>query len=120
KTRLSQLGTKYAHLSQKITDLSGGNQQKVVIARALETDAPVLILDEPTRGIDVRAKSEIYDIIFQLAESGKGIFLVSSDLPELMALSDRIYMMRDGQVTGSMNRSEFTQAGLMKLAFGAN
>jgi ABC-type sugar transport system ATPase subunit len=117
--RLFELNTKYSNLTQHITELSGGNQQKVIIGRAMETDAKIIILDEPTRGIDVGAKREVYEIIFKLAQMGKGILLVSSDLPELMALSDRVIMMRDGKASGELERKEFSQVNLMRLAFGA-
>ncbi len=117
--RLKELKTRFAHINQEIVQLSGGNQQKVIIARAMETQASLIILDEPTRGIDVMAKKEIYEIIYQLAGQGKAILLISSDLPELMALSDRIAMMREGTIRGVVPRNEFTQVGLMRLAFGA-
>ncbi|MCB0351011.1 MAG: sugar ABC transporter ATP-binding protein, partial [Bdellovibrionales bacterium] len=117
--RLKELNTKCTGINQEIQQLSGGNQQKVIIARAMETDSKLIILDEPTRGIDVKAKSEIYEIIFKLALSGKAILLISSDLPELMALSDRVAMMREGQIKGILDRSQFTQFELMRLAFGA-
>lgn len=115
---LKELRTRYANLDQLITQLSGGNQQKVIIARALETGADVILLDEPTRGIDVSAKAEIYDIIFSLAKQGKGILLVSSDLPELMALSDRIIMVNNGKPSQIVERKDFSQVKLMKLVIG--
>ena len=120
KTRLGELSTKHSSLHQSISQLSGGNQQKVIIARAMDTDAKLIILDEPTRGIDVKAKSEIYEIIFQLATQGRSILIISSDLPELMAMSDRIAMMREGQLMGILSREQFSQVSLMQLAVGAS
>ena len=87
---------KVADRNQAVVNLSGGNQQKVVIAKALLTEPEILILDEPTRGIDVGAKAEIHAIITRLARSGKAILLVSSELPELLSLSDRLLVMREG------------------------
>ncbi|MCM4080268.1 multiple monosaccharide ABC transporter ATP-binding protein [Paractinoplanes hotanensis] len=95
--------------------LSGGNQQKVVLSKWIFTDPDVLILDEPTRGIDVGAKYEIYTIINQLAEAGKAILLISSELPELLGLCDRIYTLSSGRITGEVPRAEATQEGLMTL-----
>ncbi|WP_127506024.1 multiple monosaccharide ABC transporter ATP-binding protein [Actinoplanes solisilvae] len=95
--------------------LSGGNQQKVVLSKWIFTDPDVLILDEPTRGIDVGAKYEIYTIINQLAEAGKSILLISSELPELLGLCDRIYTLSAGRITGEVPRAEATQEGLMTL-----
>jgi ABC-type sugar transport system ATPase subunit len=116
--RLKELNTKCTGVTQEISQLSGGNQQKVILARAMETDASLIILDEPTRGIDVKAKSEIYEIIFKLAQSGKGVLLISSDLPELMALSDRIAMMREGKIQGTLERGSYSAVELMRMAFG--
>jgi putative multiple sugar transport system ATP-binding protein len=93
--------------------LSGGNQQKVVLAKWIFTDPDVLILDEPTRGIDVGAKYEIYSIINRLAEEGKAVLLISSELPELLGLCDRIYALSAGRVTGEVSRAEATQERLM-------
>jgi putative multiple sugar transport system ATP-binding protein len=95
--------------------LSGGNQQKVVLSKWIFTDPDVLILDEPTRGIDVGAKYEIYTIINKLAEDGKAILLISSELPELLGLCDRIYTLSAGRITGEVPRAEATQEGLMTL-----
>ncbi|MFG2041088.1 multiple monosaccharide ABC transporter ATP-binding protein [Dactylosporangium sp. NPDC048998] len=95
--------------------LSGGNQQKVVLAKWIFTDPDVLILDEPTRGIDVGAKYEIYSIINQLAEQGKAILVISSELPELLGICDRIYALSAGRITGSVERAEFSPERLMHL-----
>jgi len=93
--------------------LSGGNQQKVVLAKWIFTDPDVLILDEPTRGIDVGAKYEIYTIINQLADQGKAILVISSELPELLGICDRIYALSAGRITGSVERAEFSPERLM-------
>ena len=95
--------------------LSGGNQQKVVLAKWLFTEPELLILDEPTRGIDVGAKYEIYGIIQRLAAAGKGVIVVSSELPELLGLSDRIYTIFEGQITGCLTKEQADQESLMRL-----
>jgi len=95
--------------------LSGGNQQKVVLSKWIFTDPDVLILDEPTRGIDVGAKYEIYTIINRLADQGKAVLLISSELPELLGLCDRVYTLSAGRITGEVPRAEATQEGLMTL-----
>jgi putative multiple sugar transport system ATP-binding protein len=94
--------------------LSGGNQQKVVLSKWIFTDPDVLILDEPTRGIDVGAKYEIYSIINELADEGKAVLVVSSELPELLGLCDRIYTLAAGRITGELSRAEATQERLMQ------
>ena len=97
-------------------DLSGGNQQKVVLARCLATKPQVLILDEPTRGIDVGAKYEIYEIMNRLVEQGVSIIMISSELPELLSISDRIIVMREGYITGELDYTEATEESVMNLA----
>ncbi|MDR2258309.1 MAG: sugar ABC transporter ATP-binding protein [Treponema sp.] len=99
-----------------IRDLSGGNQQKVLFARWLLTDPEILILDEPTRGIDVGTKYEIYSIIIELAKQGKGIIMISSEMPELLGISDRIMVMCEGRVTGFLEGKTATQEEIMRLA----
>lgn len=99
-----------------IANLSGGNQQKVLLARWLLTEPEILILDEPTRGIDVGAKYEIYTLILELARRGKGIIMISSEMPELLGVSDRIMVMCMGRVTGILNREEADQEQIMRLA----
>jgi D-xylose transport system ATP-binding protein len=96
--------------------LSGGNQQKIVLGKILMTEPKVILLDEPTRGIDVGAKLEIYEIINQLTAEGRAVVLVSSELPELIGMSDRILMMREGRIAGEFTRSEATQEKLMEAA----
>ncbi|MBQ9168490.1 MAG: sugar ABC transporter ATP-binding protein [Oscillospiraceae bacterium] len=103
-----------------IRNLSGGNQQKVLVARCLLTDPDIIIVDEPTRGIDVGAKAEIHSLITNLAGQGKAIIMISSEMPEVMGMSDRMVVMHEGEVTGILNRSEFDQEMIMKMAAGAN
>lgn len=100
----------------RIASLSGGNQQKVLLARWLLTEPEILILDEPTRGIDVGAKYEIYMLILDLAKRGKGVIMISSELPELLGVSDRVMVMCEGRVTGFLGREEATQEKVMHLA----
>ena len=96
--------TKTPSQETKIRALSGGNQQKVIIGRWLLTDPEVLLLDEPTRGIDVGAKYEIYQLILKLASEGKGVVMVSSEMPELIGICDRILVMSNGQMAGIVER----------------
>mgnify|MGYP005837837509 CR=1 FL=1 len=103
-------------LEQKVMLLSGGNQQKVVLAKWLILAPKVLIMDEPTRGIDVGAKSEIYALMSQLARAGMGIIMISSELPEILAMSDRVLVMCEGRVTGVLDRAEATQETIMTYA----
>ncbi|MGY2575578.1 L-arabinose ABC transporter ATP-binding protein AraG [Vibrio sp. C8] len=110
------LNVKAASLEQPIGKLSGGNQQKVILGRWLSTAMSVILLDEPTRGIDVGAKSEIYELIFKLAENGVTVLVVSSDLPEVLGISDRILVMKDGAVTGELQRDEFNEQTALRLA----
>jgi putative multiple sugar transport system ATP-binding protein len=108
------LRTKVPTVEEGVSKLSGGNQQKVVLSKWMFTDPDVLILDEPTRGIDVGAKFEIYRIIQQLAEQGKGVILISSELPELLGLSDRIYTIFEGAISGEFPVAEATPETLMR------
>ena len=109
------LRTKTPSVEEGVNKLSGGNQQKVVLAKWMFTQPDLLILDEPTRGIDVGAKFEIYGIIQELANQGKGVIVISSELPELLGLSDRIYTIFEGAVTGVVDKSEATPEHLMRL-----
>ena len=99
-----------------IGTLSGGNQQKVILGRWLSTAMSVILLDEPTRGIDIGAKSEIYELIFKLAENGVTVLVVSSDLPEVLGISDRVIVMKEGAVTGELQRDEFNEQTALRLA----
>jgi putative multiple sugar transport system ATP-binding protein len=110
-----KLNIKCSSIQQLALNLSGGNQQKVVLSKWLFANPEILILDEPTRGIDVGAKYEIYTIINRLASEGKGIILISSELPEILGVSDRIYVMRDGKIVGEMPASEASQEKVMKF-----
>jgi putative multiple sugar transport system ATP-binding protein len=107
------LNIRCSSVFQQTVNLSGGNQQKVVLSKWLFTGPDVLILDEPTRGIDVGAKYEIYGIINALAESGKAVILISSEMPELLGMSDRIYVMNDGRIVGEMPVEEASQEKIM-------
>ncbi|MBC7877011.1 MAG: ATP-binding cassette domain-containing protein [Anaerolineales bacterium] len=109
-----KLNIKCSSILQKAVNLSGGNQQKVVLSKWLFANPEILILDEPTRGIDVGAKYEIYTIVNQLASEGKGIILISSELPELLGVCDRIYVMREGKIVGEVPASEASQEVIMK------
>jgi putative multiple sugar transport system ATP-binding protein len=114
-TYKNKMKIKCASLLQKTANLSGGNQQKVVLSKWISTEPDILILDEPTRGIDVGAKHEIYTIINKLVAEGKGIILISSELPEVLEMSDRIYVMSEGCFTGELSSKEATQEKIMKF-----
>jgi ABC-type sugar transport system ATPase subunit len=103
-------------VAQKAGELSGGNQQKVVLAKWLGTNPKVLILDEPTRGIDVGTKAAVHALMSNLAAQGMAILMISSELPEVLGMSDRILVMREGQLTGEFSRAEATQEKLMSAA----
>jgi ribose transport system ATP-binding protein len=98
--------------------LSGGNQQKVVLAKWLALDPKVIIFDEPTRGIDVGAKSEIYHLMRNLADKGVVVIVISSDMEEILGISDRIAVMHEGKITGRLKREEFNEETIMRLAVG--
>ena len=100
---------------QRVVNLSGGNQQKVVLSKWLFADPKVLILDEPTRGIDVGAKYEIYGIINKLVDDGKGVLMISSELPELLGMCDRIYVMNEGALVGELTAAEASQERIMSF-----
>ncbi len=111
-----KMSVKTPSMNQKIENLSGGNQQKVLLARWLLTNPDILILDEPTRGIDIGAKAEIHKLISQLAQMGKSIIMISSELPEILGMSDRILVMHSGKQKGILNRIDATQERIMELA----
>ena len=115
---VTDLRIKTPSIHQKVKFLSGGNQQKVVLAKWLNLDADVIILDEPTRGIDVGAKSEIYTIMGEIAKQGKGIIMISSEMEEVMAVSDRAVVLCEGRITGTLDRKDFTQEKIMSYAMG--
>ena len=113
---MDTLRIKTPSVTQTTKHLSGGNQQKVVIAKWLVKDCDILIFDEPTRGIDVGAKEEIYRLLNELAESGKSIIMISSELPEILRMSHRIVVMSEGRVTGTLDAGEATQEQVMHYA----
>ena len=116
---MKELRTKTPSLEQKVGNLSGGNHQKVVLAKWLLTDPRVLFLDEPTRGIDVGAKVEIYNIMNDLVDKGVCVVMVSSELPEVLGMSDRILVIHEGKLTGSFTRDEASEEKVMRAATGA-
>jgi ribose transport system ATP-binding protein len=113
---IQKLNTQVKSPKMEVQKLSGGNQQKVVIAKWLATSPKILLLDEPTRGIDIGAKTEIYKLINELAEQGIGIIVVSSELPEILAVSDTILVLSESKMTAYMNRQEATEEIIMKAA----
>ena len=115
---VEKLQIRATSLDQETVNLSGGNQQKVVLARWLAAGCRVLLFDEPTRGIDVGAKAEIYELIGELVESGVAVVLISSEMPELLGLADRVAVMHEGSLQGVLDRSEATQEKIMELALG--
>ncbi|MFN8677130.1 MAG: sugar ABC transporter ATP-binding protein [Thermomicrobiales bacterium] len=115
---IENLRIRTPHMEQRVSALSGGNQQKVVIARWLATRPKVLILDEPTRGIDVGAKAEVHALIARLAESGVAILLISSELPEILGMSHRVLVMHEGRLVADIPRSEATEESIMAAATG--
>jgi ribose transport system ATP-binding protein len=113
-----RLQVKTPSIEVKAATLSGGNQQKVVLAKWLELGPKVLIVDEPTRGIDVGAKAEIYDLMRHLADAGVAIVMISSDMEEILHVSDRVAVMHEGAVTGVLERPDCTEENIMNLAVG--
>ncbi|RUW28304.1 sugar ABC transporter ATP-binding protein [Mesorhizobium sp. M4B.F.Ca.ET.215.01.1.1] len=111
-----QLSLKCGHVGQPVSTLSGGNQQKVAIAKMLSVDPKVIFLDEPTRGVDVGAKAEIHRILRRLARDGVGIVVISSELPELIGICDRVLIVREGRITGEVAGAEMTEENIMVLA----
>ena len=116
KDIVDKLSIKTPSLTQKVKNLSGGNQQKLVVGKWLAKDTDILIFDEPTRGIDVGAKQEIYSLLNELARQGKSIIMISSELPEILRMSHRVVVMCEGRVTGELDNKEITQERVMQLA----
>lgn len=116
KQLLEEVDTKAVDIFQPASSLSGGNQQKVVVAKALGQEMKVVIMDEPTKGVDVGAKAEIYAIMGELAQQGYAIILISSEMPEILGMADRIVVMCNGRITGTLNRDEATQEKILDLA----
>ena len=117
---VDRLGIRMHSIEQNVGTLSGGNQQKVVLGKWLNTDPKVLILDEPTRGIDVGAKKGIYSLMGELTEQGVAIIMVSSELPEVLGMSDRVIVMHEGHICGEFNRGEATQEKIMETILTFN
>jgi ribose transport system ATP-binding protein len=116
--QIAQLRIKTPSANATVDNLSGGNQQKVALAKSLLTDPKVVLMDEPTRGIDVGAKAEIYALINQLTQDGAGVLMVSSEMPELLAMCDRILVLREGRLTAELDRKEATQERILEAATG--
>ena len=114
-----ELRIKTPSLEQQVGNLSGGNQQKVILAKGLAAEPELIILDEPTRGIDVGAKQEIYKLICALTESGKAVLMISSEMEELLGLSDRIVVLSEGRMTGVVDKADFSQEVIMSYASNA-
>ena len=115
---LGQLSTKYASMEDDVSSLSGGNQQKVALAKWLAADCKCMILDEPTRGVDVGAKVEIYKVINDLAGRGVAIVMISSEMTEIIGMCDRVIIMRQGRITGEVAREELYENVLIKYEMG--
>ena len=115
---IGRLRIKTSSRNQKVRTLSGGNQQKVVLAKWLLNEPEIIILDEPTRGIDIGAKSDIYRIIAELAAGGKTIIMISSELEEIMGLCDRAIVLAHGRITAEFERNAFSQEDILKAAMG--
>ncbi|OIQ11078.1 sugar ABC transporter ATP-binding protein [Neomoorella thermoacetica] len=113
-----KLAVKTTSIETKVANLSGGNQQKVALAKWLASQCKVIIFDEPTRGVDVGAKVEIYKLINELAEQGVGILMVSSDMPELIGMCDRVLVMKDGRIMGELKKSQLKEESILRLAIG--
>ena len=108
-----EMGTKAPSIEQRIGNLSGGNQQKALLGKWLFTEPDILIMDEPTRGIDVGAKYEIYCLINKMVSEGKSVVMISSELPELLGMCDRIYVMNEGRLLAEVNAADATQESIM-------
>ena len=113
---VKEVGIKTPTLEQEVNSLSGGNQQKVVLAKWLESSSQIIILNEPTRGIDVGAKIEIYKLMQDLCERGSSIIMISSELPEIMSIADRVIVMSKGRFTGECSRIDASEEGLLATA----
>ena len=119
RSYVERLQIKTASLDAEAATLSGGNQQKVALARSLATNPKVLILDEPTQGVDVGAKAEIHRLITELAARGLAVLMISSEVPEILGMSDRVVIMREGTIVGEMEAPNATPVGLLSMALGS-
>jgi len=117
---VSSLRIKVTSKNQSITNLSGGNQQKVILAKWIEREPKVLMLDEPTRGIDINAKNEIYELVAKLSSTGVSVIVVSSEIPEVLAISDRIIVMCEGRITAEFSSEEATENKIMNACIPEN
>jgi ribose transport system ATP-binding protein len=115
-----RIDIKTPNMEQRVINLSGGNQQKVVLAKSLAAESDILIFDEPTRGIDVGAKQEIYHLMCELADNGQAILMISSDMEELLGMSDRIIVLCEGKLAGEVMREQFSQDYILDLASGTH
>jgi ribose transport system ATP-binding protein len=115
---LAPLAAKYGSVDDEVRSLSGGNQQKIALAKWMFAECRCVVFDEPTRGVDVGAKIEIYKIINRLAEDGVAVIMVSSEMPEIIGMCDRAYVMRQGLVTGEVPKKDLSEEVLIKLAMG--
>ena len=115
-----RMNIKTPSLMQRVINLSGGNQQKVVLAKSLAAESDILIFDEPTRGIDVGAKQEIYNLMCELANNGIAILMISSDMEELLGMSDRIIVLCEGKLAGEVRKEQFSQDYILDLASGTH
>ena len=115
-----RIDIKTPNMEQRVINLSGGNQQKVVLAKALAAESEILIFDEPTRGIDVGAKQEIYQLMCELANTGNTILMISSDMEELLGMSDRIIVLCEGKLAGEVQKEQFSQDYILDLASGTH
>lgn len=117
ETSVKKMAVRHESIEQDVQTLSGGNQQKVVIARWLGGDHKIYLVDEPTRGVDVSARKKIYEVFAELANAGKGVLMVSSDLDELLEVCDRILVMSAGALAGEFHRSSWTREAIMEACF---
>ncbi|NLZ71895.1 MAG: sugar ABC transporter ATP-binding protein, partial [Clostridiaceae bacterium] len=116
KELAEKFDVKAVNIFELVSSLSGGNQQKVAVAKALASELKVLILDEPTKGVDIGAKAAIYEIIGELAQKGFAIIIISSEMPEVLGMSDRIYVMCEGRMTGELKAEDATQEKILQLS----
>ena len=116
RQQIEKLTVKTPTMRQLVKNLSGGNQQKVILGKWLLMNCDIIIFDEPTRGIDVGAKQEIYELINELARQGKAVILISSELPELMGMSDRVIVMAEGRISGELKKEQIHQEKILELA----
>jgi ribose transport system ATP-binding protein len=115
---IGELRIKTPHAGERVVRLSGGTQQKVVLARSLAADAKLFVMDEPTRGVDVGAKVEIYELMNRLTDAGAGILMISSELPEVLGMSDRIYVMRRGRIEAEFDAASANEERVLQAALG--